>query len=157
MQPQSDEVQAEALEVSSEPEPEAPQVKEKNEERATAANVKEPQLTDTNKKKEEEKEDKRKEKKKEKRAGYLSLFRYATPLDRLILLFSTLCAIAAGAALPLVTVSSLSLPQLTNNLGHRVPCLVPRLSQGPLDLHRWRHIRRSQILCRRNHPRSVPP
>ncbi|KAL2213871.1 multidrug resistance protein MDR [Sarocladium strictum] len=104
MQPQSDEVQAEALEVSSEPEPEAPQVKEKNEERATAANVKEPQLTDTNKKKEEEKEDKRKEKKKEKRAGYLSLFRYATPLDRLILLFSTLCAIAAGAALPLVTI-----------------------------------------------------
>lgn len=91
IEPRSD-VQAEAPEARSEAQPEA-QSEVQSKQIATAKQVKE-QHPDT--------------KEKKKRTGYLSLFRYASPLDRLILLFSTLCAIAAGTALPLITVPASS-------------------------------------------------
>jgi ATP-binding cassette subfamily B (MDR/TAP) protein 1 len=41
----------------------------------------------------------------EVKVGYFSLYRYATKIDILILIISTICTIAAGAAMPLMTVS----------------------------------------------------
>lgn len=115
IQPRSNDVQAEALEAGLEPQPEAAPSKEESKEIPIPRQEEKQQHLDTNEKTEEKEQEEIV--KKEKRTGYLSLFRYATPLDRLILLFSTLCAIAAGAALPLVTVSSLPLPLFTKGLG----------------------------------------
>jgi ATP-binding cassette subfamily B (MDR/TAP) protein 1 len=43
----------------------------------------------------------------EVKVGYLTLYRYATKMDIVILVVSAFCAIAAGAAMPLMTVSTL--------------------------------------------------
>ncbi len=42
----------------------------------------------------------------EVKVGYLTLFRYATTMDILILAVSAFCTIVAGAAMPLMTVST---------------------------------------------------
>lgn len=41
--------------------------------------------------------------------GYFSLFRYASGKDKLIMVFAFFAAIAAGAVMPLMTVSSLAI------------------------------------------------
>lgn len=42
----------------------------------------------------------------EVKIGYFSLYRYATKMDLTILVIASICAIAAGAAMPLMTVST---------------------------------------------------
>jgi hypothetical protein len=44
------------------------------------------------------------------KVGFFTLFRYATNMDISILVISTICTIAAGAAMPLMTVSRSLLP-----------------------------------------------
>jgi len=42
----------------------------------------------------------------EVKVGYLTLYRYATKMDIIILMISAFCAIVAGAAMPVMTVST---------------------------------------------------
>lgn len=52
----------------------------------------------------------------EVKIGFFGLYRYADRMDMLILLVSAICAIAAGAALPLFTVSTLLRSQFYQSL-----------------------------------------
>ena len=42
--------------------------------------------------------------KEEKPLSYLKLFRYATSLDRLLILIGTLCSMTVGTSLPIMTI-----------------------------------------------------
>jgi hypothetical protein len=50
------------------------------------------------------------------KASYLMLYRYATKMDLLIIVFSSVCAIAAGAIFPIMTVSTLLIKTLEDKL-----------------------------------------
>lgn len=56
------------------------------------------------------------------KVSYFTLFRYASKYDIIILLVSSLCSIAAGAALPMFTVIT-SLPALSANVNFMANCV----------------------------------
>ncbi len=74
----------------------------------------------------------------EVKVNYFTLYRFATKMDLLVIVVSTLCAIAGGAALPLMTVCVLALSDLAtlrqawcgyeNEVGARLTDNAARLS-----------------------------
>lgn len=65
------------------------------------------------------------------RIGYLQLFRYATPSDKLLMLVGTICALAHGTGMPLMTI-------IFGNLRLSSICLINCSANRPL-YYRSRH------------------